>query len=90
MLLARRDVAIVSEQAGTTRDVVEVRLDLGGYAVTVADTAGLREAAGAVEAEGVRRALAGRRPPTWFCWCWTAARTIRRRGFRPKYRTGLP
>jgi tRNA modification GTPase len=56
--LAQRDVAIVSEAAGTTRDVIEVRLDLGGYAVTVADTAGLREAAEAVEAEGVRRALA--------------------------------
>ncbi len=56
--LARRDVAIVSEHAGTTRDVVEVRLDLGGYPVTVADTAGLREAAEGVEAEGIRRALA--------------------------------
>jgi len=58
--LARRDVAIVSETAGTTRDVIEVRLDLGGFAVTLADTAGLREATevGAVEAEGVRRALA--------------------------------
>ncbi len=56
--LAKRDVAIVAESAGTTRDVIEVRLDLGGYAVTVADTAGLREAAEAVEAEGVRRALA--------------------------------
>lgn len=59
--LAKRDVAIVSETAGTTRDVIEVRLDLGGYAVTLADTAGLREATeavGAVEAEGMRRALA--------------------------------
>lgn len=56
--LAKRDVAIVSETAGTTRDVIEVRMDLGGYAVTLADTAGLREAAGAIEAEGVRRALA--------------------------------
>ena len=56
--LARRDVAIVAETAGTTRDVIEVRLDLGGYAVTIADTAGLREAADAIEAEGVRRALA--------------------------------
>jgi tRNA modification GTPase len=56
--LARRDVAIVSESAGTTRDVIEVRMDLGGYAVTVADTAGLRDAAEAIEAEGVRRALA--------------------------------
>ncbi len=56
--LAQRDVAIVSEHAGTTRDVVEVRLDLGGYPVTLADTAGLRTAAEGIEAEGVRRALA--------------------------------
>ena len=56
--LAGRDVAIVSETAGTTRDVIEVRLDLGGYAVILADTAGLRAVSEAVEAEGVRRALA--------------------------------
>lgn len=56
--LARRDVAIVAETAGTTRDVIEVRMDLGGYPVTIADTAGLRHAAEAVEAEGVRRAFA--------------------------------
>ena len=57
-LLSRRDAAIVSETAGTTRDVVEVRLDLQGYPVTVADTAGLRESGNAIEAEGVRRARA--------------------------------
>ena len=56
--LARRDVAIVSEIPGTTRDVIEVRLDLGGMAATVVDTAGLREAGDAIEAEGVRRAEA--------------------------------
>jgi tRNA modification GTPase len=56
--LARRDVAIVAETAGTTRDVIEVRMDLGGYPVTLADTAGLRDTAEAVEAEGVRRARA--------------------------------
>ena len=56
--LARRDAAIVSERAGTTRDVVEVRLDLGGLPVTVADTAGLRESRDEIEGEGVRRALA--------------------------------
>ncbi|MFV0299088.1 MAG: tRNA modification GTPase, partial [Hyphomicrobiaceae bacterium] len=58
--LARRDVAIVSPEAGTTRDVLEARLDLGGYAVLVADTAGLRyqEDAGAVEREGMRRTRA--------------------------------
>src|SRR6185503_2260652 len=56
--LAKRDVAIVSEIAGTTRDVLEVHLDLGGYPVTVADTAGLRETTDKLEAEGIRRALA--------------------------------
>ena len=56
--LARRDVAIVAEVAGTTRDIIEVKLDLGGYAVIVADTAGLREVSETVESEGVRRALA--------------------------------
>lgn len=55
--LAGRDVAIVSETAGTTRDVIEVRLNLAGYAVVLADTAGLRAAADHIEAEGVRRAL---------------------------------
>ena len=54
--LARRDAAIVSAIAGTTRDVVEVHMDLGGYPVTLADTAGLREAGGQIEVEGVRRA----------------------------------
>jgi tRNA modification GTPase len=55
--LARRDAAIVSATAGTTRDVIEVQLDLGGYAVIVADTAGLRETSDAIENEGVHRAL---------------------------------
>jgi tRNA modification GTPase len=54
--LARRDVAIVSETAGTTRDVIEVHLDLAGFPVTLADTAGIRESSDAIEAEGVRRA----------------------------------
>lgn len=56
--LAKREAAIVSDIPGTTRDVVEVRLVLAGYPVWIADTAGLREAADAIEAEGVRRALA--------------------------------
>jgi tRNA modification GTPase len=54
-LLARRDVAIVSAEPGTTRDVLEVHLDLGGYAVAFADTAGLRPEGGPVEQEGMRR-----------------------------------
>ncbi|MEX2631772.1 MAG: tRNA uridine-5-carboxymethylaminomethyl(34) synthesis GTPase MnmE [Tistlia sp.] len=58
--LARREAAIVHETAGTTRDVVEVRLDLAGFAVTLLDTAGLRAAAAVdpVEQEGMRRARA--------------------------------
>ncbi len=55
--LAKRDVAIVSDEAGTTRDVIELQLDLGGYPVLLADTAGLRESGNRVETEGVRRAL---------------------------------
>ena len=54
--LARRDVAITSPIPGTTRDVIEVGLDLAGYPVTLADTAGLRDASDAIEEEGVRRA----------------------------------
>ena len=55
--LARREAAIVSERAGTTRDVVEVHLDLGGYPVILADTAGLRHSGDSIESEGMRRAL---------------------------------
>jgi tRNA modification GTPase len=55
-LLARRQAAIVAATAGTTRDVIEVHLDLEGYPVLVADTAGIRAAGDAIEAEGVRRA----------------------------------
>ena len=56
--LARKDVAIVSEIAGTTRDVIEVHLDVDGYPVTISDTAGLRESQDVIETEGVRRAMA--------------------------------
>ena len=55
--LAAREVSIVSDTEGTTRDVIEVHLDLGGWPVTLADTAGLRKTADSVEQEGVRRAL---------------------------------
>lgn len=63
-ILAGRDAAIVSTLAGTTRDVLEVDLDVGGWPVRIADTAGLREVSavadgghGAIEREGIRRAL---------------------------------
>jgi len=56
--LARREVAIVSPHAGTTRDIIEAQFDLDGYPVTVIDTAGIRETDDPVEQEGVRRARA--------------------------------
>jgi len=54
--LVGREAAIVSARAGTTRDIVEARLDLAGVPVTLSDTAGLREAVDEIEAEGIRRA----------------------------------
>src|SRR6187401_1528014 len=56
--VAQREAAIVSPHAGTTRDVIEVHLNLGGYPVTLLDTAGIRESDDPVEQEGVRRAQA--------------------------------
>jgi tRNA modification GTPase len=56
--LARREAAIVSPYPGTTRDVIEVHLDLAGYPVTLLDTAGIRTSDDPVEQEGVRRATA--------------------------------
>ena len=56
--VAGRDAAIVSDIAGTTRDIIEVRLDLDGYVVWLSDTASLRKTQDQIEAEGVKRALA--------------------------------
>ena len=56
--LAAREAAIVAARAGTTRDVIEVRLDVAGVPVILADTAGLRETGDEIESEGVRRAVA--------------------------------
>lgn len=66
--LARRDAAIVSAEAGTTRDVIEVRLDLDGYPVIVSDTAGIREAGGQIEREGIRRSLSASRDANLTLW----------------------
>ncbi len=59
--IANRDVAIVTPEAGTTRDLIEVKLDLGSMPVTLVDTAGLRQTASLVESEGIRRAEGPRR-----------------------------
>ena len=55
--LAGREAAITSEQAGTTRDIIEVRMDLDGLPVTILDTAGLRDTNNLVETEGIHRAI---------------------------------
>jgi tRNA modification GTPase len=54
--LAKRDAAIVSQQAGTTRDIISVQMDIAGFPVTLSDTAGLRVSHDAIEEEGIRRA----------------------------------
>ena len=56
-LIAKRDVAIVSDEAGTTRDVIEIYLNLDGYPVILADTAGIRDAKNEVEKKGISLAL---------------------------------
>jgi tRNA modification GTPase len=71
--LARREVAIVSPHAGTTRDIIEVQLDLDGYPVTVIDTAGIRETDDPVEQEGVRRARQRAREADLVLWMTDSA-----------------
>lgn len=66
--LARRDAAIVSAEAGTTRDAIEVHLDLDGLPVIVTDTAGIRKTMDAVEQEGVRRTFERARTADLVIW----------------------
>ena len=66
--IAKRDAAIVSAEAGTTRDIVELHLNLGGLAVILADTAGVRAAEGKIEKEGIRRGLARARAADLVLW----------------------
>ncbi len=74
--LAKRDVAIVSPEPGTTRDVLEAHLDLGGYAVTMTDTAGLRESTGSIEREGISRALERARHAHLIIWLIDATNPV--------------
>jgi tRNA modification GTPase len=66
--IVEREAAIVSEEAGTTRDIIEVTLDLGGVPVILSDTAGIREIGGKVEREGIRRALERARDADLVLW----------------------
>lgn len=70
--MARREAAIVSDEAGTTRDVIEVKLDLGGLPVVLSDTAGIREADGKVEREGIRRTIATAQSADLVVWMMDA------------------
>jgi tRNA modification GTPase len=83
--LARREVAIVSPHAGTTRDIIEVHLDLDGYPVTVIDTAGIRETDDPVEQEGVRRARARAAEADLVLWITDAEHA----GIRPEDKAPL-
>jgi tRNA modification GTPase len=74
--LAKREAAIVSPHAGTTRDVIEVHLDLDGYPVTLIDTAGLRDTDDPVEQEGVRRARERVRVSDIVLWLSDARETL--------------
>ena len=70
--LAKREAAIVTDIPGTTRDIVEVRLTMGGFLVWIADTAGLRETNDIVEAEGVRRARLAAQEADLRIWLYDA------------------
>lgn len=66
--LARRDIAIVSDLPGTTRDLLEARLDLNGYLVNLVDSAGIRSASDKIEAIGVTRAIERSRTADLILW----------------------
>ena len=88
--LARRDAAIVSPFAGTTRDVIEVHLELDGYPVTVLDTAGIRESAEPVEQEGVRRARARAAEADLVLWVTDVSAAGRMTAKRPPLKSDAP
>ncbi len=84
--LARREAAIVSPIPGTTRDVIEVHLNLGDYPVTLLDTAGIRESSDPVEQEGVRRALARAQEADLVLWVIDGSANGGAAGENPKNR----
>jgi tRNA modification GTPase len=86
--LARREAAIVSPYPGTTRDVVEVHMNLDGYPATLLDTAGVRQSDDPVEREGVRRAEDRARGADLVLWVTDASATGGAGG-KPKYAVGL-
>ena len=85
--IARREAAIVSPYAGTTRDVIEVHLDLAGWPVTLLDTAGIRDTDDPVEMEGVRRARERAAAADLVLWVVDAGGWTRHSGARTSPRT---
>jgi tRNA modification GTPase len=88
--LARREAAIVSPYAGTTRDVIEVHLEVDGFPVTVLDTAGIRDSADPVEQEGVRRARARAAEADLVLWVTDVSAGGRTCGQMPQLNKGSP
>jgi tRNA modification GTPase len=86
--LARREAAIVSPYPGTTRDVIEVHMDLDGYPATLLDTAGVRQSDDPVEREGVRRAEERAQSADLVLWVTDASADGRVAGDKPKYAAG--
>jgi tRNA modification GTPase len=86
--LVRRDAAIVSPYAGTTRDVIEVHLDLGGFPVTLLDTAGIRDSNEPVEQEGMRRARERAASADVVLWVVDAAAAVEDKGLG--FEDGVP
>ncbi len=74
--LARRDAAIVSAEAGTTRDAIEVHLDLAGLPVIVTDTAGIRDTVGTIEREGIRRTYDRAKSANLIIWLTDIAEVV--------------
>jgi tRNA modification GTPase len=88
--LAQREAAIVSPYAGTTRDVIEVHLDLDGFPMTILDTAGIRDSADPVEQEGVRRARARAAEADLVLWVTDVSAEGRTCGPVPKFSDHAP
>jgi tRNA modification GTPase len=86
--LARREAAIVSPFPGTTRDVIEVHMDLDGYPATLLDTAGLRQSDDPVEREGVRRAEERAQSADLVLWVTDVSADGGAAGDKPKYAAG--
>jgi tRNA modification GTPase len=86
--LARREAAIVSPFPGTTRDVIEVHMDLDGYPATLLDTAGVRQSDDPVEREGVRRAEERAQSADLVLWVTDASALGGAAGDKPKYAPG--